>query len=143
MNKRGFLLVEVLLSLCIFGIVVATCLPILSTALNNKRKAKEKLDMIYIAETIMEQIKSFNYNWPNDYQVYSIYIRELMDEFSCSEQVTVNFPIEDDNDGKYLCIINKYSINDKLWKITVELSTQRKREKGENVFLWCIIQKPE
>ena len=60
MDNKGFLLMSAIFSLFLLGLVAVTCLPILSTALNNFSLADTKGNMICTAETIIEKVKSYD-----------------------------------------------------------------------------------
>lgn len=58
MKVRGFTLIETLLSLSIIGIIVAIFLPNFLSGMSLFTKAKEEAEMIYFAQSIIEEIKS-------------------------------------------------------------------------------------
>ena len=79
MRKKGFLLIGVLMGLFLLGLITVTCLPILNTTSNNLKLAKDKMDMVFIAESTIEQIKAFDYSrTKEDEYLYGMGLVELI-----------------------------------------------------------------
>lgn len=144
MNKKGFILIEVLMGLTLLAIVTITCLPILNTALNNLMLAKEKTKMIFIAESIIEEIKSFDYNLTDEGEcLLDIEFVELINQLNNETLVTIKLPLDvESKKYKYVCTINKESKLEDLWKIQVEVSLHEDRGKIKNVNIISYIPRP-
>lgn len=144
MNKKGFILIEVLMGLTLLAIVTITCLPILNTALNNLMLAKEKTKMIFIAESIIEEIKSFDYNLTDEGEyLFDIQFVELINKLNNETLVTIKLPLDVESiKFKYICIINKESKFEDLWKIQVEVSLREDRGRIKNVNIISYIPRP-
>lgn len=123
MDKKGFLLIQVLLGLFLLGLVIVTCLPILNAAVNNLTLAKTKMEMIFIAESIIEQIKSFDYDNTEESEfIFDIQLTELMEMLGEENEINTLLPVNKNRkEHKYLC--NIYKIEDEnLWKLKVNIS---------------------
>lgn len=139
MDKRGFLLIEVLLGLFLLGTIAVTCLPILNTAINNMKMTKKKIDMVFLAESTMEQIRGINNSF-NDEYIFDIKIEDLLSRLNTAGFVTVNLALNNrNNDCEYYCTITKNNIGEKLWKISIEISSSVEENRIENVILQSII----
>ena len=80
MNNKGFLLIQNLLGLFLLGLVVLVCLSTLNSAIYNLGLTKTKMEMIYTAESIIEQIKSFDYNNTEDTEfIFDMQLIELIE----------------------------------------------------------------
>lgn len=144
MNKKGFLLVEVLMGLFLLGIVSITCLPILNTALNNLRLVENKMDMTFIAESTIEQLKAFNYNqhYENEY-LFDMKLTDLIFLLKGNDVAQITLPLEEPySPSPYRCTIYKENRGDKLWQIEVEVS-HSKEEKINNIRMVTIMVIPE
>lgn len=145
MNKKGFLLVEILMGLFLLGLITVSCLPILNTALRNLQLSKDKMEMIYIAESAIEQLKSFDYNsTQKDEYLFDIQLIELADSLMDEEQVTIVLPLNTDNSQwKYLCTIHKEKDFSELWKISVEVSPIDKEQRLKDVTIVAFMPIPQ
>ena len=140
MNKKGFLLVEVLMGLFLLGIINVTCLPILSTAMHNMILSKQKIDMLFIAESTIEQIKSFDYSQPNEQWLFDIRLNELIDMFNDKDSVNISLPLDRENSSyKYNCTIHKENNSNDLWEIRAEVSPIKKEKKIKDVTIIAFV----
>lgn len=57
MERKGYSLIDILVGLFILGLGVATTIPIINTCFNNLNRVEIKSEMIYIAESVIENIK--------------------------------------------------------------------------------------
>ena len=105
------------MGLFLFGIVTTTCLPILNTSLNNLRLTKNKMDMVFIVESTIEQIKSFNYNsYDEDEYLFDMKLIDLIDILKEEDLVTIVLPLDmKENSFPYICTIYKENNCNNLW----------------------------
>ena len=145
MNKKGFLLIEVLLGLFLFGIIAVSCLPILNTSLNNLRFTKDKMDMVFMVESTMEQIKSFDYNLTNDDKyLFDMKLKEVIRILREEDPVTITLPLDlEDNKFPYKCTIYKEDKGKNLWSIEVEISTLKDEQRVKDVKVVTIVPIPQ
>lgn len=130
MREKGFLLIEVLTGLFVLGLITVTCLPILNATLYNLELIKYKMDMVFIAESTIEQIKAFDYNKTGeDEYLYGIELVELIQMLKDEDPAVITLPLNIDHENfKYTCAIYKENNNESLWKIRVKvLSFERER----------------
>ena len=122
MDKRGFILTQVLVGLYLLGLIIVFALPLLNISISNLNFAKEKKDMINTGETVIEQIKSFNYKNNNDRElVFDMELVEIIELFEGYKEVNLSLPIDKDNpEYKYMCNIYKTE-KDNLWELNVSI----------------------
>lgn len=118
MKRKGFTLIEVLLSLSLIGLIAVTTLPILTSSLLNINKTKVRLEMNYIGEMVMERIKSFNEEGSPETYICHKKISEIIYLFRNQNIVELNLN-EKKDDENYLIKIIKKERTDRLWIIEV------------------------
>lgn len=118
MKRKGFTLIEVLLSLSLIGLIAVTTLPILTSSLLNINKTKVRLEMNYIGEMVMERIKSFNEEGSPETYICHKKISEIIYLFRNQNMVELNLNEKKDNEN-YLIKIIKKERTDRLWIIEV------------------------
>lgn len=143
MNRRGFILLEVLLGMFLLGIISVTFLPLISSAQNNLYLLETKNDMKYFAETILERIKAFEFDSENDEYILDMKLEFLMERFCRETTVEVELPIFDNGEYKYLVRINKINQNENLWKIAVSITSKENIERIKDVVLEAYVPKPK
>lgn len=130
MEKKGFTLVEVIISLFLLGLLTITIFPILETSVAMVDKNNVKLEMIYIGEMTIEKLKAFKEDNKEDLFIYDMKVKDIIDLFSKSEEVSLTISTGDTK--KYKIQISKKEKNEKLWIIYV-LVSHTKGEKYEDV----------
>lgn len=145
MDEKGFTLIEVLLSLLLLTIISITCLPILTMSLNNLMLSKEKTEMIYIAESIIEQIKSFDCNSNiKGEKLFDMEAEDLMNRLINQSSVTIILPNDIENKNfKYMCTICKKDNTENLWEIQVYITMPKEKGKMTDVNITAFIPKPQ
>lgn len=138
-KRSGFLFIEVLMGLFLLGVIVVSCLPLISTSLENIRLTKMKAEMVFIAESAMEKMLNYNSLYPYEEYIFDTTVDELMDKFKKNDKITIDLPLEDDDNWNYFLRISKNNINDKLWNILIEISPRKEEKKIENVILQSIV----
>lgn len=139
LRKDGFFLIEALMGLFILGIIVVTCLPLISISTENIKLAKVKSEMAYIAESTIEKMLSFNKNYENHEYVMDMKLIELMEILSIEDSVTIDLPYKDKNGWDYRLKIYKDTINSKLWNVKIEISSIREEKKIGEIRFQTII----
>ncbi|CCQ95984.1 hypothetical protein CULT_340029 [[Clostridium] ultunense Esp] len=144
MNKKGFLLVEILMGLFLLGIIAITCLPILNIGIDNIRMTKDKMDMLLIAESIIEQIKAFDYSWTDDEYVLDMNLQMLIDMFNDSDTIVIRLPLGNNNqEFDYYCTIYKENNSDDLWELNVEVVPIKESKRIKNVNIKTFVSIPK
>lgn len=118
MGKKGFALVEVLLSLFLLGIISVTVLPIVSSSLNNINKNKIKMEMNYIGEMAIERMKSYNEESSAELYIFDKKVSEIIELFRNTGSSEINILGKVENE-KYLLRITKDQRSNILWNISV------------------------
>lgn len=107
--KKGYFFIEILVGLSILGLIATTTLPILNMSIDNFNRIKDKSEMNYIAEYVIEKFKT-----KDDY------ILELM---SLLEGLPmVDYKDDSIDNLKYICSIIKTSNSDKLLEFKVRVN---------------------
>lgn len=139
LRKDGFLLIEAIMGLFILGIIVVTCLPLISTSIENIKVVKIKSELIYIAESTIEKILSFSQNYEKDEYIMDIKISKLMKILSMNDSAIIDLPQHDENNWPYKLKVYKDTINHKLWAIKIEISSIKEEKRIEKVVFQSII----
>lgn len=136
MKNRGFLLIQVLIGLFILSIVAVTSLSILNTIIYNLKKSKTNMEMVYMAESIIEEIKTLNHREEggNFLLPYDL-ITSLKDQ----GDVQITFPSLDNNQYSYE--IFKREIDD-LWEIRVRIIYHGGGRDINNVEITSLLPRP-
>lgn len=147
MDKKGFLLIEVLVGLSLLGLIAVSCLPILNAASHHLTLVKDRMDMLFAAQSLIEQIKSFDYNYTQeDEYLYDIQLIELIERLEEDDLVAIQLPEDIEKaDCKFLCtIIKENNGNSKdLWKIQVDVSSFEEERRISNVKIMACIRIPQ
>lgn len=115
MNKKGFILLKVTIGLFFVGLLATIFIPILSSSLNNFNKVKNKNEMNYIGEMVVEKLKT------SSPDIISI-IADLEDIGE------VNYVDNDFDSLKYNCRIIKTNSSNGLLEfiVKIKLNNQEK-----------------
>lgn len=107
--KKGYFFIEILVGLSILGLIATTTLPILNMSIDNFNRIKDKSEMNYIAEYVIEKFKT-----KDDY------ILELMSQLEGLPMV--DYKDDSIDNLKYICSIIKTSNSDKLLEFKVRVN---------------------
>lgn len=118
MGKKAFTLVEVILSLCLLGLISVTVLPIVTSSLNNLNKNKIKMEMNYIGEMAIERIKAYNEESSTELYVFNKKVSEIIGLFRSSESNEIDISQKGEY-GNYLLSIKKDQRSNILWNVSV------------------------
>jgi len=123
MDSKGFTLIEVILALFLLGIIAVTFLPIVNITLENIRLTNERHQMILLAESVIEQIKCFNYESTKNVYIFDMNLVDIVDAFSVSDEMNITLPMDRGNQRwNYTCNIYKNNVNERIWDITIVVS---------------------
>ncbi|NLW22388.1 MAG: type II secretion system protein [Tissierellia bacterium] len=143
MKKKGFLLIEILMGLFLLGIVSVTCLPILNAGIDNIKLNRKKVDMVFIAESTIEQIKSFENTWDEDEYLFHMPLIDLMELFSNQSSVSITLPSNLEESSQYKCTIYKENFDKNLWKIHIIISPTMEDNRVKDVSIWFFMPVPK
>lgn len=128
-DNRGFTLVEIICALALIGIITVSFFPIMNTSLKNISSLKNKNEMSYIGEMVVEKLKS-----PSD---------EAKSTLNSLDTNGVVDYVDDDFDSqKYNCKLIKLNSSDKLIEFNVKIELKG-LEDGFNVEYRASIPKKE
>ncbi|NMB07914.1 MAG: hypothetical protein GX981_05970 [Tissierellia bacterium] len=144
MNNKGFLLIQNLLGLFLLGLVVLVCLSTLNSAIYNLGLTKTKMEMIYTAESIIEQIKSFDYNNTEDTEfIFDMQLIELIETLKNQEEASIFLPLDMENlEYKYICHIYKIE-KDNLWEVMISITSKNEVKNINNVEIMALLPIPK
>lgn len=119
MKKNGFVLLEIIIGLFFIGLLSTVYLPIISSSLNNFNKVKDKNEMNYIGEMVVEKLKTSS--------------SEILDVLDELENIGESNYVDDDFDNeKYSCKITKMNNSASLLEFVVKVNLKN-QEDGYNV----------
>ncbi|MCF6465631.1 hypothetical protein [Clostridium sp. Cult2] len=143
MNKKGFLLAETIMGLFLLGVIAVSCLPILNTAIDNMRIAKHKMEMLFIAESTIEQIKAFDYSWTDEEHIFDMSLKVLIDTLHDSDAIAVRLPLDNKSEEyKYFCTIYKKNNSISLWELEIEVAPYKDNKKIKSIEILTFIPVP-
>lgn len=144
MGKRGFLLIGALMGLFIMGLVTVTCIPIINSTLMNIDLVKDKTNMMLVAESIIEQIKSFDYGTASkDESLYGMNLTNIIEMLKNEDSVKITLPLDKDYENfEYRCIIYKENKDGSIWRIWVTVISPKGAKNIEDVEIQAFMPIP-
>lgn len=118
MKKNGFTLIEVLMGLCLLGLISVIMLPIINSSLNLSNKNFEKIEMTYLGETVIENLKSFKYDSSVSAYICNTEVKEIIDLFKSEKTSSITLDSKDEYEN-YKITIEKRERSSKLWEVLV------------------------
>lgn len=119
MNKRGFIFLEIVFGIFLLGLISVVSLNILSFSSIYFKKAEENIEIDYIAEMIIENLKSKDED--------SI---DFLNGLNMGNDL--EYPLSDDYKDKYSCKLLLVEDNDYLW--CFKLNICRKTDEGRTAY---------
>jgi type II secretory pathway pseudopilin PulG len=122
MYKRGYLLIEVVVGLAIFGLVSLTSYNLLNISFKNTDKIEAKLLMTYLCQEVIEELKSDTYvndNIFNDLIKKGSYLLEN-DKIGKEYQCELKLIKQEGNLIFYTCTVKDNKFDD--LEVTLECS---------------------
>ena len=95
MKRKGFTLIEVIMGLFLIGLIATILMPIVQNSIGNYNKVKERQQMLYLCEMVVERLRAKDSNLDSIFQ-------DLED----NNQIIISTIGETDL-GKYKCSISK------------------------------------
>lgn len=140
MLKKGFSLIESLMGLFLLSLIAVSCLPLITSLLDNMRLNSEKDEMVFVLESSMEKIINYNVEYPNEEYILDTPVSEIIDMLMKNNDITVKLPLKANDTCKYSLTISKHNIDgsDRLWKICMEI-VHKGEKRLNNVTLQAII----
>ncbi len=144
MNNKGFTFIEILVGLFLLGLITVTCYPILNTSIHNLQLSKNKMEMINIVESTIEQLKSFSYDkTKEDEYLFDMQLISLMNELVDKESVVINLPLDKNSkQWKYICTIYKEEKAPNFWEIIVSVSFVNNEKRVNDVTIQAFMPIP-
>ena len=125
MKNKGFVFLEIIIGLFFIGIIASVFLPILTSSINNLNRVRDRDEMNYIGEMVVEKFKSG-----------SPQVKSIISELDVDGEVDY---IDNDFDAdKYSCKITKLNTSDSLLEFLVSVHN---KEKGHNVLFKASLPK--
>lgn len=119
MIKNGYVLIEVMVGLFLLGIISVTCFPLIVSSFNNFDKIKNRTEMIYLGEMVIERLKA-----DKDFTMGIIPRLEELNSIDLNDKFLDN--------EKYDCVLYKLSSEERLINLRVNVSL-KDQENGFNV----------
>lgn len=123
MKRQGLTLVEVILALFILGIICVLVFPVQHSLYYILARNDLYLEMMASGEMVVEKLRAYNPDSSRDLFIYESKVRDIMEEFSKVEDLTIT--LEDMEDKACRLIIRKKKKTEKLWEISTTVSCLR------------------
>ncbi|MBC8588449.1 hypothetical protein [Paratissierella segnis] len=123
MIKNGYILIDVIVGFFLLGLISVTCFPIIVSSFNNFNKIKDRSEMMYLGEMVVERLKA-----DKDFSMEVIPLIEKFDSIDLNDILIEN---EIDSE-RYDCILYKVNSEEKLIDLRVNVSL-KDQENGFNV----------
>lgn len=120
MNKKGFTLIEVIMGLCLLGLISVTILPIIGTSSKLTSKNFEKMEVTYLGEMVVENLKSFEYGSEEPLYIWDTEVKEIIDIFNLEKTSVIILESKDESED-YIVTIEKRERSNNLWEIVVNI----------------------
>lgn len=143
MNRKGFLLIEVLIGIFLLGLITITFFPVFTLMNNQFKNVEIKNDMKYYGETVIEKIKAFDFNKSSEEYILDMELEKLINIFYEKDEVEIDLPLSSNENFRYRVNICKNNKGNNLWKIYVGVFSKNNKEDMEGVSFEIILQKPE
>lgn len=118
MNKNGYILLDIVVGTFLIGLISITFFPMIVSSFNNFNIIKNKSEMIYIGEMVIERLKT-----DKDLSAQIIPILENQNSLD------FNHILIDEN---YICNLNRIKSTDRFMDIKVSVS-RKNQENSYNV----------
>ncbi len=99
--------------------------------------------MVFIAESTIEQIKSFENTWDEDEYLFHMPLIDLMELFSNQSSVSITLPSNLEESSQYKCTIYKENFDKNLWKIHIIISPTMEDNRVKDVSIWFFMPVPK
>ncbi|HLR34843.1 MAG TPA: hypothetical protein VK071_05880 [Tissierellales bacterium] len=144
LDEEGYFLIEILIGILLLSLIAMIVLPIIYNSNNNFMKTKIKMDMSFLSETIIENLKGYENIDSLEKYILDIKLEQLIDLLNEDGKVIVKLPLNKKNttDYPYLVTIIKDDIDIRLWKVSVKVEEHDERKEGVNVSYEAYMRKP-
>lgn len=129
MKRKGFTLIEVIVGLCLLGLVSTVGFPIIQNSIGNYNRVKERQHMYYLCEMVVERLRSKD-------DALDYIIRDLEGK---SELNTSN--IGETDLGEYICKIVKTKETAVLMNIVVRIYVDSEMGNSQYVEYKAVIKR--
>lgn len=132
MKNHGFTLIEVLMGLCLLGLISVAILPTINTSLKASNMASEKRQMMYLGEMAIEKIKAFKYEDCSATYILETKVEDIVNCFKTEEncEIVLNSNFEYEN---YEIKLSKKPKGYNLWEICALVYSIKEEEKNNYV----------
>lgn len=120
MKKKGFTLVEVLMGLCLLGLISLTILPIIASSAKLSNRNYKRTEMAYLGEMIIENLKAFKYDSESTNYICNTEVEEIINLFKSQERSNIELVFLGEYE-KYNIKIEKQEKSSRLWEILVSI----------------------
>ena len=129
MKRKGFTLIELIMGLFLIGLIATISMPIVQNSIGNYNKVKERQQMLYLCEMVVERLRAKDSNLDSIFQ-------DLED----NNQIIISTIGETDL-GKYKCSISKTKETTIFMNLDVRIYIDSEMESGQYVEYKTVIKK--
>lgn len=124
MKKQGFTLIEVLMGLCLLGLISVIMLPTINSSANLSNRNFEKIEMTYLGERVIENLKSFKSDSGVSTYICNTEVKEIIDLFQLEKTSNITLTSKGEY-GDYRVVIEKKERSSSLWEILVSIDSAK------------------
>lgn len=121
MKRKGFTLIEVLMGLCLLGLISVMILPIIGNSSRLSSKNSEKIEMAYVGEMIIENLKAYTSDVDFTSEICNTEVKEIINQFELEKSSNIKFDYVGDYE-KYKVIMEKNEKSSSLWEVLITIS---------------------
>lgn len=140
MKKKGFTLVEVIMGLFLLGLISITILPIINTSFMRLKNHSIRVKMVYIGESIIENIKAYDIESNSDLFICGTSLEEIIQGLRDEDDFSMDLNYYECN-NEFTAKLTKTNTSGELWLLTVLVSCNTERNNIKDVKYMAYLQK--
>ncbi len=132
MKNKGFTLVEVLIGLCLLGLISVVVLPIINSSFKLSNKYFPKAEMMYLGEMSIEKIKAFKDKDDSSIYILDTKLEDIISSFKINDSIEIILNSSSEYKD-YEIKLKKSQKCNKLWKLHVLVYPINEEDKNNYV----------
>lgn len=141
MKKKGFTLIETIISLVILGLVCIIVLSLIQNASLTSTKNDRNIEMLNIGEMVIENLSAFKYENESELYVFGNNLENIIESLNNEESCSLDISSGSEYSEEYNINISKEERSEKLWKIYVTVSYDKGERHDEIKYTTFITKK--
>lgn len=129
MKRKGFTLIELIVGIFLIGLISTVGLPMIQNTMSNYNRVKEKQEMLYLCEMVVERLRA------KDNNLHDIFI-----ELDSSNEIILT-KIGASDLGKYKCRISKSKETEAFINLDVRIYIDNEMRSSQYVEYKTVVKK--